>query len=71
MDLTALHAAVRTLVRDGKAPAGRKALSASQRAAFRALKRDLRQAEGDAKQLVSMTGGSTWMSPPPQPETAQ
>ena len=70
MDLTALHAAVRTLVRDGNASVGRGGESTAQRAAFRALKRDLRHTRGDAKQLAPMARGTDWMAPPARAEVA-
>ena len=69
MDLTALRAAVRTLVRDGTAPPNRAPMSTAERAAFRALKRDLQQPGGDAEQLAPLARAWDWMSPPPRPET--
>lgn len=69
MDLTALRAAVRTLVRDGTAPVERVAMPATERAAFRALKRDLQQTGHDAEQLASVTRAWDWLSPTPRPET--
>lgn len=71
MDLTALHAAVRTLVRDGKASKSRSQTPTVQRAAFRALKRDLRRVRGDAEQLTPMARGTDWMISPPRTETVQ
>lgn len=71
MNLTALHAAVRTLVRDGNASVGREGTSTTQRAAFRALKRDLRQTGDDAEQLVPMARGTDWMISPPHAEAVQ
>lgn len=71
MDPSALHAAVRTLVRDGHASVGRDGGSLAQRAAFRALKRDLRQTGGDAEHVASMARGTDWMISPPRTEAVQ
>ncbi len=71
MDLTTLHAAVRTLVRDGHASVGRDGVPTAQRAAFRALKRNLQQTGGDVEHLAPMARGTDWMVPPPRTETVQ
>ena len=69
MDLTALRAAVQTLVRDGTAPPNCAPMLTAQRAALRALRHDLQQTGGDAEQLVPLDRAWDWMSPPPRPET--
>ncbi|CCF85267.1 hypothetical protein NITHO_4730002 [Nitrolancea hollandica Lb] len=43
----------------------------AQRAAFRALKRNLQQTGGDVEHLAPMARGTDWMVPPPRTETVQ